>query len=265
MIDPLERWRELGLPDKPDYAGLLTFGGMPLHPGPRRAERGRRGDRRGADGRSRLRPARARGSARARSARRAVRPVRTSRPGSTPSPSCGSSTTGTRPSSRRIPLRSLDAIEAPRRPGRSMRALCRCPRRRPLDRRARYPCGGRAARAGRARPLRHAHGHRDGGLRRRAVARDADVPTRRATATSTRTGTCRSGCGATGPGEGEFAWQAEHGITSLFMHDVRDRGIAEIAAGRSRSPVAAPCSSRSTSTCSTRRSHPERERPSLAA
>ncbi|MDQ3067275.1 MAG: agmatinase [Actinomycetota bacterium] len=29
MIDPLERWRGLGLPDKPDYAGLLTFGGMP--------------------------------------------------------------------------------------------------------------------------------------------------------------------------------------------------------------------------------------------
>jgi arginase family enzyme len=27
VIDPLERWRDLG--DKPDYAGLLTFGGMP--------------------------------------------------------------------------------------------------------------------------------------------------------------------------------------------------------------------------------------------
>lgn len=29
MIDPLERWRALGLADKPDYAGLLTFAGMP--------------------------------------------------------------------------------------------------------------------------------------------------------------------------------------------------------------------------------------------
>jgi agmatinase len=29
VIDPLERWRGLGLPDKPDYAGLLTFGGAP--------------------------------------------------------------------------------------------------------------------------------------------------------------------------------------------------------------------------------------------
>ena len=29
MIDPQERWRALGLPDKPDYAGLLTYGGVP--------------------------------------------------------------------------------------------------------------------------------------------------------------------------------------------------------------------------------------------
>jgi agmatinase len=30
------------------------------------------------------------------------------------------------------------------------------------------------------------------------------------------------------PGEAEFAWQAAHGITSLFMHDVRDLGIREV-------------------------------------
>ena len=30
------------------------------------------------------------------------------------------------------------------------------------------------------------------------------------------------------PGELEFAWQAEQGITSFFMHDVRDRGIRAI-------------------------------------
>ena len=29
MLDPLERWRAIGLPDKPDYAGLLTYAGMP--------------------------------------------------------------------------------------------------------------------------------------------------------------------------------------------------------------------------------------------
>jgi agmatinase len=30
------------------------------------------------------------------------------------------------------------------------------------------------------------------------------------------------------PGEPEFSWQAERGIKSLFMHDVRDRGIREV-------------------------------------
>jgi agmatinase len=32
------------------------------------------------------------------------------------------------------------------------------------------------------------------------------------------------------PGETEFAWQAERGVTSLFMHDVRDLGIREVVA-----------------------------------
>ncbi len=30
------------------------------------------------------------------------------------------------------------------------------------------------------------------------------------------------------PGDREFAWQAEHGITSFFMHDVRERGIQAV-------------------------------------
>src|SRR4051794_14030709 len=32
------------------------------------------------------------------------------------------------------------------------------------------------------------------------------------------------------PGEKEFGWQRERGITSLFMHDVRDLGIREVVA-----------------------------------
>jgi agmatinase len=32
------------------------------------------------------------------------------------------------------------------------------------------------------------------------------------------------------PGEAEFAWQREQGITSLFMHDIRDRGIRSVVA-----------------------------------
>ena len=30
------------------------------------------------------------------------------------------------------------------------------------------------------------------------------------------------------PGEPEFSWQAQHGITSFFMHDVRELGIEEV-------------------------------------
>jgi arginase family enzyme len=30
------------------------------------------------------------------------------------------------------------------------------------------------------------------------------------------------------PGEREFAWQREHGITSFFMHDGRERGIRAV-------------------------------------
>jgi arginase family enzyme len=30
------------------------------------------------------------------------------------------------------------------------------------------------------------------------------------------------------PGEKEFGWQREHGITSFFMHDVRDAGIRSV-------------------------------------
>jgi agmatinase len=38
VIDPLERWRKLGLPDKPDYAGLLTFAGLPFTQDPTELE-----------------------------------------------------------------------------------------------------------------------------------------------------------------------------------------------------------------------------------
>ena len=55
VIDPLERWRELG--DKPDYAGLLTFGGPAVHAGPGELDGRRRRDRRRADRRPRLGPA----------------------------------------------------------------------------------------------------------------------------------------------------------------------------------------------------------------
>ena len=36
MIDPLQRWREHG--EKPDFAGLLTFGGLPYTEDPAQLE-----------------------------------------------------------------------------------------------------------------------------------------------------------------------------------------------------------------------------------
>ena len=42
------------------------------------------------------------------------------------------------------------------------------------------------------------------------------------------------------PGEEEFAWQRRHGITSHFMHDVRDRGIRAVVADTLRTLGAGP-------------------------
>ena len=58
------------------------------------------------------------------------------------------------------------------------------------------------------------------------------------------------------PGENEFAWQAEQGITSLFMHDVRELGIKEVVARALRAVATGPRTSPSTSTCSTPPSSP---------
>ena len=66
------------------------------------------------------------------------------------------------------------------------------------------------------------------------------------------------------PGEAEFGWQREHGITSFFMHDVRDLGIREIVERTVATVGAVRCSSRSTSTCSIPPSLRARERPSPA-
>ncbi len=42
------------------------------------------------------------------------------------------------------------------------------------------------------------------------------------------------------PGEEEFAWQRERGITSHFMHDVRDRGIRAVVADTLRTVGSGP-------------------------
>ena len=44
------------------------------------------------------------------------------------------------------------------------------------------------------------------------------------------------------PGETEFAWQRERGITSFFMHDVRDVGIRDVVSRALPSSAPARCS-----------------------
>ena len=110
MIDPLTRWAAYG--EKPDYAGLLTYAGLPYTEDPAELRgRGRR-DRRRADGRAdvglaghALRPA---GDPR----RVAARPGRTWRRASTRcATSCGSIDFGDAPILPADPVRSHDAIQ----------------------------------------------------------------------------------------------------------------------------------------------------------
>ena len=67
------------------------------------------------------------------------------------------------------------------------------------------------------------------------------------------------------PGEAEFAWQRDKGITSFFMHDVRDQGILAVWKKRSRRQAKGPPSSRWTSTSSIRPSRRAPAPPSRAA
>jgi agmatinase len=108
VIDPLERWRRYG--EKPDYAGLLTFGSLPYTQDPAELE-GVDVAIVGAPTDDLVSTGRARASARVRFARRAVRRGRTSRRRSTQWPSCGWSTTATRLWSPADAARTHEAIE----------------------------------------------------------------------------------------------------------------------------------------------------------
>ena len=178
MIDPLERWREYG--EKPDYAGLLTFAGMPYTQdaaelaGVDVAIVGAPTDDLVSDRPGHpLRPA---GHPRAPPAR----PARTWRRASTPSQVLRVVDFGDAAVLPADPVRTHEAIEALVGAGGRRGRAAGDPRRRPLDRRARHPRDRAPARARRPDPLRHAHGHGRRGLRRRALARDDHVPARRA-------------------------------------------------------------------------------------
>ena len=177
MIDPLERWARYG--EKPDYAGLLTFSGVPYTQDPAELDGvdvaivGAPTDDLVSD-----RPG-------ARFGPRAIRAA-----GCPPGPAPGGGDRRLRgPAGDRLRRRAGAARRRRRHPpgdrgdrgrGARRRRAADRPGRRPRDRRARHPGLRRAPRAGRARPLRHPHRHGPRGLRRGDLPRDADVPAGRA-------------------------------------------------------------------------------------
>src|SRR5512132_2966882 len=213
-MEPLERWRDYG--EKPDYAGLLSFGGAPYTQDPAQLEHADVAivgaptddlvsDRRG----TRLGP-------------RAIRAA-------------------SGPPGRHLEagidafevLRIVDFGDAPVVPAdaeRSHAAIEETIRAVlaadgiPLVHRV----GGHGDRGRpwphRPRPFRYAHRHRHARLRRRALARHADVPAGRSGWIDPAR-YVQLGLRGYWPGESEFAWQRDRGITSFFMHDVRREGI----------------------------------------
>ena len=122
-------------------------------------------------------------------------------------------------------------------------------------------CAARDRGRGRPGPLRPPHRHRRRGLRGQGLPRHADAPLGRGRGTSIQNATCRWACAATGRGSEEFAWQAERGIISLFMHELRELGIEDgRRAGCGSGAGGDRYTSRSISTSSTR---PSRRGPVL--
>ena len=224
MLDPMERWRQYG--EKPDYAGPLTFGGAPCTQDPAELV--------GADVAIIGAPMDDLVSDRpgARFAPRAIRAA-----SCPPGPHLEA---GVDAFERLRIVDFGDAPVVPAQPGRSHEAIERTVRqaieagampgdrrRRPFDHRAQRGRLRSGSWAAGPPAFRHSHRHGGRGLRsdvlhgtvmRRAV--DAGhVDARRYV---------QIGLRGYWPGEAEFAWQAERGITSLFMHDVRDHGIREV-------------------------------------
>ena len=226
MFDPLQRWRELGLPDKPDYAGLLTFAGLPTTQDPAELEGvdvaivGAPMDELTSD-----RPG-------TRFGPRAIRAA-----GCPPGPHLEARLDAI------AELRVVDFGDAPVVPS--------------------DPAGNHAAierivgqvvAAGAipivlggdhsiAEPdvkavcavhgpvaLVHFDTHTDTGEEVFGVEVSHGTPMYRLVRDGHVDGARYVQIGLRGywPGERELAWQAEHGITSFFMHDVRDRGIRAI-------------------------------------
>jgi agmatinase len=224
MIDPLERWAQYG--EKPDYAGLLTFGGAPFTEDPAELEGfvvaivgapmdDLVSDRPGA----RLAPRAIRGASSPPGPHLEVKvdafsdlrivdfgdaPVIPADPGT--SHAAIEATVGQVLAARVLPivLGGDHSITEP-----SVRACAA----------VHGPVG-----------MIHFDTHTDTGSEVFGVERSHGTFIRRLIDGGQLDGARYAQIGLRGywPGEAEFAWQAEHGITSLFMHDVRDLGIREV-------------------------------------
>jgi agmatinase len=226
MIDPLERWREAGLPDKPDYAGLLTYAGLPYTHDPTElvgmdvAIVGAPMDDLTSD-----RPG-------TRFGPRAIRAA-----GCPPGPHLEAGIDamavlrvvdfGDAPIVPADPLGSHAAIE--RTVGQVVAAGAI-----PIvlggDHSITEPDVKAVAAHHGPVALVHFDTHTDTGEEVFGVEISHGTPMYRLVRDGHVDGSRYVQIGLRGywPGEKEFAWQAEHGITGFFMHDVRDRGIRAI-------------------------------------
>jgi agmatinase len=234
VIDPLERWRKYG--EKPDYAGLLTFGTLPYTQDPRDLEGvdvavvGAPTDDLVSD-----RPG-------ARFGPRAIRAA-----------SCpwGPHLEAGIDASEK--LRMLDFGDAPVLPGDPAQTHAAIEETVGLvvaagaipivlggDHSIAEPdvraCAARHGRVG----LIHFDTHTDTGTQVFGVEVSHGTPMYRLVEAGKVDPARYVQIGLRGywPGEPEFAWQAERGITSFFMHDVRELGIGEVI-GRTLEQVGA--------------------------
>ena len=223
MIDPLERW---GLGDKPDYAGLLTFAGVPYTEDPRELE--------GFDVAVIGAPMDELVSHRpgTRFAPRAIRAASVP-PGAHLEVGIDAFAElrvldfGDAPVIPADPERSHAAIEAT-----VSQALAAgtIPAVLGGDHAITEPSVRACAAAHGAVGMVHFDTHTDTGAEVLGVERSHGTVMRHLVDDGHVEGARYAQIGLRGywPGEQEFAWQAERGITSLFMHDVRDLGIREV-------------------------------------
>src|SRR5579884_1766138 len=225
MIDPLERWRQHG--EKPDFAGLLTFAGMPYTEDPAELA--------GADVAIVGAPTDDLVSDRpgARFGPRAIRAA-----SAPPGPHLEAGVDGfaelrvvdfgDAPVLPADPARSHEAIEATVGEVLDAGAI-------PIvlggDHGIAEPDVRAAARRHGAVGLVHFDTHTDTGRQVFGVTVSHGTPMYRLVEQGHVDPGRYVQIGLRGywPGEAELAWQAEHGVTSFFMHDVREQGIREIA------------------------------------